>query len=739
METSSISSQFRSDRLIYGVETTLLITGVVLAVLGGLRLAGLMKGINGMRFVQIGAGLSGTAILTMIITAAIITAAKKYAKAPDEGRSPAVPAGNNDSQTGPLLTSPNVAASATSQRASQGEELGPRSTNLRKRNHAMHIPEADFEELVAFLRQHHVFGQAIKDGTLLAQTSLNLNNKGLRTIPDSVYYLKNLKYLYLNDNQLTELPPRIGRLAALQSLELNNNQLTVLPDSIGRLVALRYLELNNNRLTVLPDSIGRLVDLQILHLSYNRLTVLPDSIGRLVDLQILHLSYNRLTVLPDSIGRLVALKELWLKNNQLTALPPSIGHLEALHTLWLNKNRLTECPPSIGLLVALRDLDLSYNRLTELPPSIGLLGALHKLALDHNQLTGLPTEIGRLAALRILYLHDNRLTTLPNSMHNPNLHNLLIMNNPGLTTLPLSLSCTQITYINTDGTSILPETIAPILVASQQARYLQGAQRLPAKLTMWKTIGGITEAWPPLTDDTQMALLYEWLLRLEQTSDFQNHQADMAKITCQILTTVFNDEDFRKQFFDLIASDLTACGDRAAMSLNLVYTEWRLHCLPENSHLSEIIPLLIGYAKTLKLREIIFRDHGEKMESVERFLYAESILREPLQLVTAVQSMLYSQCGRDVDLGRVQAEIQAIPDADYIVPLSWWQNYLQKHYADTIEKQRAVVAEEFEKTLQRRDLSEDQILTISQGYQDKQSQRVYGPITEHLVQQIPVF
>ena len=102
------------------------------------------------------------------------------------------------------------------------------------------------------------------------------------------------------------------------SLELSNLKLTSLPVSIGNLSNLQRLHLENNQLTHLPESIGNLNNLETLSLGTNQLTHLPVSIGNLSNLQFLHLHNNQLTSIPESIGMLNNLQRLGLDNNQLT-------------------------------------------------------------------------------------------------------------------------------------------------------------------------------------------------------------------------------------------------------------------------------------------------------------------------------------------------------------------------------------------------------------------------------------
>ena len=224
----------------------------------------------------------------------------------------------------------------------------------------------------------------------------------------------------LINKQITSLPESIGNLNNLQNLFLDNNQLTSLPESIGNLNNLQVLSMSNNQLTSLPESIGNLNNLQLLSLMNNQLTSLPDSFGDLKNLQSLLLMNNQLTSLPESFGDLKNLQSLLLMNNQLTYLPESIGNLVNLKNLYLGNNQLTSLPESIGNLVNLTDLTLQYNQLTYLPEGIGNLKSLEELNLTNNQLTSLPESIGNLK-INLLNLENNpQLTSLPESIVNLN-------------------------------------------------------------------------------------------------------------------------------------------------------------------------------------------------------------------------------------------------------------------------------------------------------------------------------
>ncbi|MCH9609615.1 MAG: hypothetical protein S4CHLAM45_00010 [Chlamydiales bacterium] len=123
------------------------------------------------------------------------------------------------------------------------------------------------------------------------------------------------------------------------------------------------------------------------------------------------------------------------------------------------------------------------------------------------------------------------------------------------------------------------------------------------------------------------------------------------------------------------------------MSLNLVYTDWKLYTLPAEASLSEKVQLLVGCGRALKLRQAVLSRYPG-YENVEKVLYAEVNLRERLGLVTAITSMIYSEIGNVEGsvLEEMAQEIEAVPDAELVVEFGYWENYLKEHHASEFSK-----------------------------------------------------
>lgn len=242
-------------------------------------------------------------------------------------------------------------------------------------------------------------------------TTLNLNDRGISTLPATLGDLSALRSLSLRLDSLTNLPAALGGLADLVALDLHGNELVTLPASLCDLSSLVYLNVQDNVLTALPDSIGRLDSLCVLAADGNQLATLPESFGGLEQLQYVLLQGNRISALPASIGDLSTLEHLALQGNSLAELPASFGNLTALTYLDLHGNAL-EGLPDVGVLVDLGYLSLWGNRLLSLPGTMGSLTSLTVLDIYGNRLDDLPSSIALLSSVTLLNLGGNRLCAL---------------------------------------------------------------------------------------------------------------------------------------------------------------------------------------------------------------------------------------------------------------------------------------------------------------------------------------
>jgi Leucine-rich repeat (LRR) protein len=101
------------------------------------------------------------------------------------------------------------------------------------------------------------------------------------------------KIMDLSNRQLTKIPETVFQQTSLEELDVSNNQLTgAIQAEIRNLKNLKILKAGNNLMTGVPAEIGQLTNLQILDLSNNRLTGLPYELGDLKNLKTLNISGN---------------------------------------------------------------------------------------------------------------------------------------------------------------------------------------------------------------------------------------------------------------------------------------------------------------------------------------------------------------------------------------------------------------------------------------------------------------
>jgi leucine-rich repeat protein SHOC2 len=97
-------------------------------------------------------------------------------------------------------------------------------------------------------------------------------------------------------SKITKLPKSFFSLIKLNSIHIGDcNGIRTLPESIGSLINLKDLSLCRTSINKLPMSIGKLSNLKSLILIENKITSLPASIDNLANLKLLDLRGNPLT------------------------------------------------------------------------------------------------------------------------------------------------------------------------------------------------------------------------------------------------------------------------------------------------------------------------------------------------------------------------------------------------------------------------------------------------------------
>ncbi|CAM1298620.1 Uncharacterised protein g2173 [Pycnogonum litorale] len=290
---------------------------------------------------------------------------------------------------------------------------------------------------------------------------LDISNNKIKSIPLSLFTLKNLKkvnvrsnvakfygnanvkisanltHLIMSGNNLPSFFASVKDLSHVKNLAISNWHLhqysdvfvnskqlevfsaslcglKVLPDSTFDLLGqLKYMDLSGNRFEKLPFSIGRLNNLCVLTLQMNSLKYLPDSFCNLSSLTCLKIGSSQLEELPEDFFNLRKLKVLDLSSNKLKSFPRITMLQDSLNYLDLSNNGLTEFP-DLQNAPNLENVELYDNKIKRVPAYIVKRSVLHKLNVSYNQVEELPFEEVRDDL--IIHVGNNNFVIPPNEI-----------------------------------------------------------------------------------------------------------------------------------------------------------------------------------------------------------------------------------------------------------------------------------------------------------------------------------
>ncbi|XP_057802160.1 probable disease resistance RPP8-like protein 2 [Salvia miltiorrhiza] len=178
------------------------------------------------------------------------------------------------------------------------------------------------------------------------------------------------------------------RFEKLKILDLEDFGLKFIPDSIGTLMELRYLGLRNNYIKEIPESLGCLEKLEVLDIAQNFMVEVPDIIWEIRSLRHLYLS-NVICRKPSKIGALQNLKTLTYVSvdnwtHELSGLK-MLSFFEKLGIEELDGNSdVSKLFVSLAVLVRVKHLILRGYRFRSMPclDEVGNLERLKTLKLD---------------------------------------------------------------------------------------------------------------------------------------------------------------------------------------------------------------------------------------------------------------------------------------------------------------------------------------------------------------------
>ena len=362
-------------------------------------------------------------------------------------------------------------------------------------------------------------------GNLKALRVLRLAQTKVLELPKSVCALIKLKELNLSQTKISILPESIGDLKHLDWLSLSQTKVSTLPNSIGVLKVLRYLDFSQTNISILPDSIDGLLNLEWLSLSQTKVSILPDSIGALKMLRVLNLSQTKVSNLPNSIGALKELRALNLSQTKVLTLPDSIGTLKELICLNLSQTKVSLLPESIGALTMLKALDLSQTKILILPNSIGEIKNLDRLSLSQTEVSTLPDSIGALKLLSYLDLSQTKVSVLPESIRALTMLKYLYLSQTKISIFPDSIrALTNLDFLDLSQTKL--STLPNLMGALKALQVLNLSQTKVS--TLPDSIGALKQLWSLDLSQTKVSVLPESIGALKKLGNLNLSQTKVS-------------------------------------------------------------------------------------------------------------------------------------------------------------------------------------------------------------------
>ncbi len=298
---------------------------------------------------------------------------------------------------------------------------------------------------------------------------LDLSEKDLQKVYDSVSNLKSLKGLSLKYKVIDKVPDFIRNFKDLESLNLSDNHLKSLPEWMGELKNLNILNLESNELASIPDWMKELNNLSHLNVQNNNLNFLPEWLGNLENLKTLKVVFNNLEWNDMSLN---VLKSVFKRGGTIFA--PNILQFQAIHDLPKEKieiireiekdtiedekkGRISRLPIKVEDGKVTEWKFVGYG-IKSLPENFGIFNNLKSLIISRNQIEALPESFGELKDLEFLDLSSNKLTTLPESFVNLTSINNLNLNNNQFIEIPTQLwALKELTDLDLSNNPLNPE------------------------------------------------------------------------------------------------------------------------------------------------------------------------------------------------------------------------------------------------------------------------------------------
>lgn len=279
-------------------------------------------------------------------------------------------------------------------------------------------------------------------GTLTELRMLKIEKNGLQQLPKTIVSCKRLHEINCSFNKLSSFLSSKDTLPEIYSANFDNNNFISIPEALLRSSTLQQLSMKNNKVVDISNAIA-CTTLTYLYLDNNSIRSLPQAFGSLTNLEVFAVNGNQLNFLPVSIGQCQRLRKLDCTANRIKALPEELFACRKMTDLYISSNNVLKIPVQIGMMDSLRWVFADNNSLSALPEAISDLVQLQWLSAAGNDLHALPSVIGKLKQLTTMNISSNKISELP--VEFINLHNLTTLNlsNNLLTTLPPGIDSLQ--------------------------------------------------------------------------------------------------------------------------------------------------------------------------------------------------------------------------------------------------------------------------------------------------------
>jgi len=256
---------------------------------------------------------------------------------------------------------------------------------------------------------------------------LYANNNKVSDLSDSLYELKNLRFLYIQHNMIT-------KLKVFQSIEILNCSNNNISESDPLRSSMQTLNFENNQFSVIPDL--SMASASIIHLSNNKISNIDVShVTECVSK--LDLCFNNIRSIPSELFFLPRLQFLLLNNNQIHCLPNSIVS-SRIQVLSISNNPISDLPPLPSTLQILLAHKCSF---CVIPDCLSSLSHLNSLDMSENELSEIP-YLPKLETIRVSCNNIRTIPDMPSALdvdlsHN-RLFNVIMSHFPKVVSLDLS-------------------------------------------------------------------------------------------------------------------------------------------------------------------------------------------------------------------------------------------------------------------------------------------------------------